>query len=107
MMRIDTPQQLAFVETKGERVIRLARAWLPRGFLACEHYCHAIEDYDDAAIDRLVACEHPCPECPKLGHPYSFLPLLPEARPGRRHPVFAVQASAGGVLICFMDFGLA
>src|SRR5439155_9205214 len=39
MMRIDTPQQLAFVETKGERVIRLARAWFPRGFLACEHYC--------------------------------------------------------------------
>ena len=63
MMRIDTPQQLAFVETKGERVIRLARAWFPRGFLACEHYCHAIEVCDDAAIDRLVDREQPCLVC--------------------------------------------
>src|SRR5439155_13875135 len=63
MMRIDTPQQLALVETKRERVIRLARAWFPRGFLACEHYCHAIEVCDDAAIDRLVDREQPCLVC--------------------------------------------
>src|SRR5439155_4202388 len=68
MMRIDTPQQLAFVETKGERVIRLARAWFPRGFLACEHYCHAIEVCDDAAIDRLVDREQPCLVCQELAH---------------------------------------
>jgi len=49
-------------------VIPLARAWFPRGFLACEHYCHAIEVCDDAAIDRLVDREQPCLVCQELAH---------------------------------------
>ena len=59
MLRIDPPQQLAFIEPKGQRVICLACARLPGGFLTRQHHGQAIEIGDDTPIDRLVDREQP------------------------------------------------
>ena len=59
MPRVDTAQQLAFVEPEGDRVIGLTRSGLPRGLLTGEHDGEAIEVGDDAPIDGLVEREQP------------------------------------------------
>ena len=54
MLRIDAPDEFALIETERQRVIRLARARLPHGFLPRQDDRQAIEVGDDAPIDGLV-----------------------------------------------------
>src|SRR5262245_54281742 len=89
--RIDTTQQLAFIEPQAERVIRLPRSGLPRWLLPCQNHRQAIEIGDDATIDGLIDREQPCLVCQELAHRYSFLPLLREFGPVRGYPFFIVE----------------
>ena len=91
MLGIDPSQQLTLVVSEGNRVIGLARARLPRGFLTRQHNCQAIEVSDDRAIDRLVEREQSCLVRQELADRDSLFSLLRELRPVRAHPFLVVE----------------
>ena len=91
MLWIDTAQQLALVEPKGEGVIGLPRSGLPRGFLTGQHDRQAIEIGDDAPIDGFVERKEARLVRQQLADGNALFPLLRELRPVRGHPLFVVE----------------
>jgi hypothetical protein len=76
MLRIDPPQQLAFVEPEGERVIRLLRPGLPPRLLTRQDDRQTIEVGDDTPIDRLIDGEQPGLVCEQLSDGDALFALL-------------------------------
>src|SRR5437899_7042579 len=91
MLPIDTPQQLALIEPERQRVIRLPRAGLPRGFLTRQDDRQAIEIGDDAPIDGLVDREQPGLMCQELADSDALLAVLRELRPVCADPFVVVE----------------
>ena len=94
MPRIDSPQQLAFVEPEREGVIGLTRAGLPRRLLTGEHDCQAIQIRDDAPIDGLIEGEQPRLVGEQLANGDLLFALLRELGPVRGDPLFVVEPAA-------------
>src|SRR5206468_7177866 len=81
MLRVHAPQELAFVESEGEGMIRLPRPRLPRGFLTRQDDRKAIEVGDYAPIDGLVKGKQPSLVTEELADRDLLLRLLCELRP--------------------------
>src|SRR5687767_9382982 len=94
MPRVNSPQQLAFVEPERNAVVRLTGAWFPCGFLTSKHGSESIEVSDEPAIQWLVQRIQPCLMCEQLADGYALLTLLRELRPIRAHALFVVEPAA-------------
>src|SRR5579864_3742780 len=81
MQRVDTTQQLSFIEPEGNRVIGLTRSGLPHWFLPGEHDCQAIKVGDHAAIDGFFKSKQPCLVREELAHGDVLFSLLGELGP--------------------------
>ena len=94
MPRVDSTQQLAFIEPEGNRVIGLTRSGLPRGFLPGEDDCEAIQVGDHAAIDGFLKGKQPRLVGKQLADGDLLFPLLRELRPVPGHPLFVIEPAA-------------
>ena len=94
MPRVDSTQQLAFIEAEGERVIGLTRAGLPRRLLSGEHDRKAIQVGDHAAIDGFLDRKQPRLVGEQLPDGDPVLPLLRELGPVPGHSLFVVEPAA-------------
>ena len=91
MPRVDSTQQLAFIESEGKRVIGLTRSGLPRGFLPGEHDREAIQVGDHAAIDGFLKGKQSRLMREQLADGDLLFPLLRELGPVPGHPLFVIE----------------
>src|SRR5262245_15453808 len=93
--RIDSSQELAFIEAKGDRVIGLPGTRFPGRLLSREHDSESIEVADQAARHRLVEDVQSSLVCQQLPDGDSVLAVLRELRPVRGYSLFVVEPAAG------------
>ena len=91
MLRIHPAQDLAFVETQSDRVIRLPRARRPRRLLPGEHDRESIQIRDETAVDRHIEREERGLMREQLPDGDRRLALLCEHRPVRGHGRLVVE----------------
>jgi hypothetical protein len=88
---IHAAQDLAFVETQRDGVIRLPRSRLPRRLLPGQHHGQPIRIRDETAVDRDIEREERGLMREQLTNGDRGLALLRELRPVRAHRRFVVE----------------
>ena len=91
MQRVDSTQQLTFIEPEGNRVIGLTRSGRPHGLLPGEHDREAIQVGDHSAIHRFVKRKQSRLVCEQLADGDLLFLMLCELGPVPGHPLFIIE----------------